>query len=89
MLCVVCKSYTLDIERVLRETVACKSNANKTVGLAVSVVKSNQVLFSRGYGVIDQDGKKPVTKDTLFQVASLSKAFACVLVVKMMEEKTR
>ena len=38
-----CQSCATDIDKVLKETFACKSDANKTIGLAVSVVNSDQV----------------------------------------------
>ncbi len=42
-------------------------------GLAVAVVKDDKVVFIRGYGVRDIRTKKPVDKDTVFQLASCSK----------------
>ncbi|CAC5384173.1 unnamed protein product [Mytilus coruscus] len=77
------------IDHVLKETFDCKFKSNKTVGLTVSVVRSDKVLFVGGYGFVDIEKKTtPVTGDTLFQVASLSKAFASVLLTKLIEEKT-
>ena len=47
-------------------------------GLAVLVVKDGEVILSRGYGMRDVDGKLPVTSDTLFAIASCTKAFTAV-----------
>ncbi|XP_063445232.1 gigasin-6-like isoform X1 [Mytilus trossulus] len=76
------------IDKLLKETFDCKFKYNKTVGLTVSVVKSDKVLFVGGYGFVNIEKKTPVTGDTLFQIASLSKAFASVLLTKLIEEKT-
>lgn len=54
-------------------------------GLTVSVVKDGQLLFARGYGVTDVSTNTPVTNETLFQIGSLSKAFAATLLVKQLE----
>ncbi|CAC5384172.1 unnamed protein product [Mytilus coruscus] len=62
------------IDRVLKETFECKFKSNKTVGLTVSVVRSDKVLFVGGYGFVNLEKKTPVTGNTLFHVASMSKA---------------
>lgn len=47
-------------------------------GMAVAVtVDRKQNFFT--YGVVSKDGKAPVTKDTLFEIGSVSKTFAATL----------
>ena len=82
-------SENVRIDQVLKDTLDCKFKSNKTVGLTVSVVRSDKVLFVGGYGFKDIEKKTPVTGDTLFQIASVSKAFASVLLTKLIEEKTK
>ncbi|KAK3097217.1 hypothetical protein FSP39_007591, partial [Pinctada imbricata] len=55
-------------------------------GLAVSVVKDGKILFAKGYGVSDNISKKPVTNNTLFQIASLTKAFTSTLLTKQLDQ---
>ena len=45
-------------------------------GVAVSVVKDGRILLSKGYGVRDPANGQPMTADTIFPIASMSKAFA-------------
>lgn len=59
------------IDKVIRQTMA----AWKIPGAAVAVVKDDRVVFVAGYGSKDLSGSNPVTPDTLFQIASTSKAF--------------
>jgi beta-lactamase class C len=49
------------------------------VGLAVAVVKDGKVALMRTYGVTEAGGSQPVTPDTVFRLASLSKGFAGTL----------
>ena len=42
-------------------------------GVAVAVVYDDEVVYEQGYGVRSVDGDDPVTPDTVFQIASLSK----------------
>jgi len=49
---------------------------NRIAGLAVAVVKDDKVLLQRGVGYADAKAGLKVTPDTVFRLASLSKAFA-------------
>ncbi|HEX6098202.1 MAG TPA: serine hydrolase domain-containing protein, partial [Thermoanaerobaculia bacterium] len=42
-------------------------------GAAIAIVQNDRVVYVKGYGT--KDGTQPVTPDTLFQIASTSKAF--------------
>ncbi|HWY12631.1 MAG TPA: serine hydrolase domain-containing protein, partial [Bacteroidia bacterium] len=44
-------------------------------GLAIAIVKDGKVIVMKGYGVADVKKKTPVTENTVFQIASCSKAF--------------
>ena len=44
-------------------------------GLAVAIVKGDKVVATKGYGVTDLDTKQAVDANTLFMIASNSKAF--------------
>ncbi|MBN1584175.1 MAG: beta-lactamase family protein, partial [Anaerolineae bacterium] len=42
-------------------------------GLSVALIDDAQVVWQRGFGFRDRDSKDPVTVETIFQAASLSK----------------
>jgi CubicO group peptidase (beta-lactamase class C family) len=44
-------------------------------GLALVVVRNDEVIMARGYGVLGLDDRRPTDEHTLFGVASVSKAF--------------
>ncbi len=48
---------------------------NPTAGVAVAVIKDNKVIHSKGYGVTSSITKEKVNGNTLFAIASNSKAF--------------
>lgn len=56
------------------------------VGLAVGTVERGQLRFMRGYGVTEAGSSDPVTADTVFRWASLSKGVASALVVQLAQE---
>lgn len=47
----------------------------KVPGAAIAVVKDGKVILSKGYGLRDVDKKLPVTEQTLFPIASITKSF--------------
>ncbi len=50
----------------------------KVPGFAIAIVKDDQVVFSKGYGVKEKDGSEQVDENTLFAIASNTKAFLSV-----------
>ena len=44
-------------------------------GLAIAIVKDGKVVKMKGYGVLEHEGKAKVDKNTLFMIASNTKAF--------------
>lgn len=56
------------------------------VGLAVAVVRSGETAFIRTYGVTEIGSAAPVTPDTVFRIASLSKGFAATLAAIAVQE---
>jgi len=55
-------------------------------GLAMAIVQDGKVLVMRGYGVVDAHGTEPVTTDTVFRLASLSKGFAATLAAMLVHD---
>ncbi|TLY51658.1 MAG: beta-lactamase family protein [Gammaproteobacteria bacterium] len=62
------------------------AGSGRIAGLAVSVVKNKEVLLQRGIGYADMNSGAPVTPDTVFRLASLSKAFASALAGLLIDE---
>ncbi len=72
-----------DVERLAGEIVAQKN----LPGLAMAIVQGNRVVSLRGYGVTEAGGVTPVTNDTVFRLASLSKSFAATLSAQLVAEQ--
>ena len=49
-------------------------------GVAVAVVYADEVVYQRGFGVRELGKPEPVTPETVFQIASLSKSISSTLV---------
>jgi CubicO group peptidase (beta-lactamase class C family) len=55
-------------------------------GVAVAIVRDNEVVYLKGHGVRDVTTKEPVTPDTLFSIASCTKAFTTTAMAILVDE---
>ncbi|OUR77636.1 serine hydrolase [Colwellia psychrerythraea] len=55
-------------------------------GVAVAIIKDNKVVMSKGFGVIEQGKSAKVTPDTLFGIASNTKAMTAALLAHLVDE---
>ena len=57
-------------------------------GTAVAVVYDDKVVYERGFGVRELGKPEPITPETVFQIASLSKALSSTLVAAVVGDGT-
>ncbi len=55
-------------------------------GLAIAIVKDDKVIFAKGYGVRDINKSEKVDENTLFAIASNSKAFTTASLAILIDE---
>ena len=76
-----------DFETFLDALIPSQLQTRNIAGAVVSVVKDGQVLFQKGYGYADFEGRKPVLPDqTLFRPGSISKLFTATAVMQLVEQ---
>src|SRR5207249_3114589 len=61
--------------------------ARNIPGAALAVVKVQRLVYARGYGWVDRESKIPVKPASLFRIASITKPFTAVAVLKLHEER--
>ncbi len=60
--------------------------SNDVSGLAAAIVKDDQVLLERGIGYADYPTRERITGESVFRLASLSKAFATAMTGLLVEK---
>lgn len=55
-------------------------------GLAVAIIKDDRVVMASGYGVRELGGDQPVTAESLFGIASISKSFTAMALAMLVDE---
>ena len=61
-------------------------NRRPSVGLAVGVVRDGCLEFFQGYGLADIASNTPVTEDTVFRIASITKTFTAIAIMQLCEQ---
>ena len=72
---------TAEIDRFIASQMA----AQRIPGLALAVIQGNQLAYLQGYGTTG--GNQPVTPQTQFHIASLSKSFTATAVMQLVEAR--
>ncbi len=73
------------MDRELAAAVDELLNRRATVGLAVGIVRDGRLDWFRGDGVADIDSGRPITADTGFRIASITKTFTAVAIAQLWE----
>jgi len=55
-------------------------------GMAIAVVKDDEVVLAHGFGVTNVETETPVTPETIFAIGSATKAFTATLVGMLVDE---
>ncbi len=58
----------------------------KVPGVAVAIVSRGRVVYLKGFGVRELGGRQPVTADTIFPLASCTKAFTTTALAMLADE---
>ena len=73
-----------EIDRLFAEFQA--DPETKVPGLVYGIVADGRLVHVRGIGVQDLEARRPVTPDSLFRIASMSKAFTALAILKLRDE---
>ena len=67
-------------------TIERKMNELKIVGIGAAVIIDKKLAWTKGYGYADKENKIPFTPSTIMNIASISKTFTGVCIMKAVED---
>jgi len=70
------------IDKIFKEY----ADTNHLPGVAYGLVVDGKLIYKGNIGYTDIDKKIPVTSSSLFRIASMSKSFACMAMLKLRDE---
>jgi CubicO group peptidase (beta-lactamase class C family) len=68
------------------DKVFAKWDSTLSPGCALSVIRDGTIIYKRGYGMADLDHDIPITPETVFHVASISKQFTAAAIILLAQE---
>jgi CubicO group peptidase (beta-lactamase class C family) len=68
-----------EIQQLMRTT--------PVVGLSVAVVKDNKVIYNHSFGFKDVENELPLTNESIFRIASISKSFTTTAIMQLVAKK--
>ena len=74
-------------QRHIDEMVEAAMGCRDMMGAQIVAVKDGKTVFSKGYGLLDEDRPDKVTPKTMFAIASVTKQFTATLLGIVLEEK--
>jgi len=72
---------TVSLDAFIHETMA----ASNVPGLSIAVFNNTGINYEKAYGIADTD-QTPVTPQTPFQLGSVSKSFAALMILQLADE---
>jgi len=75
------KALIADLEKAIPELM----KAANIPGLSIAVIRDGKLFWTRGFGVKNSKTGEPVTRDTIFEAASLTKPFFAYAAMKLVE----
>ena len=76
------ETLTEKIEPLIEQTM----KSYDVPGLALAVAKDGKIVYAKGFGVKDLRSREPITPDSLFHMASVSKTFVATAIVQLLEQ---
>jgi D-alanyl-D-alanine carboxypeptidase len=70
----------------LDETIQGSMKKHDIMGVAVGLVHDGEIVYLRGYGFADAAQEVPITENTVFQAASISKSLTAWGIMNLVEE---
>lgn len=74
------------VEQELVDIVSAALDSVPAAGWAVGVVRGDSLIYARGFGFSDLEAGTPVTPETLFQIASVSKSFTATMAAALADQ---
>ncbi|WP_343066427.1 serine hydrolase domain-containing protein [Heyndrickxia vini] len=72
--------------RLFEENLSKRMEADHIPGVAIAVSKNGEVIYQKGFGVKDLESMELVTPKTIFGIASVTKSFTALAIMKLEEE---
>jgi CubicO group peptidase (beta-lactamase class C family) len=86
ILLILCSCKENKFDKLFQEQLKEQQPKQDSPGVSVLIMKGDEVVFSKSYGLADLKTKEPITSKTLFNLGSISKTFVMNSIVMLRDE---
>ncbi|MDR3287392.1 MAG: serine hydrolase [Prevotellaceae bacterium] len=79
------QNYT-EINAKIDSVVSVVINEWKIPGMAIAILKNNEVIHKKGFGTKSPEEFLPIDENTVFQIGSVSKSFTAAMIAMLVDE---
>lgn len=84
---ILAQSFNKEIQQASIDSfIQNKMNRAGIVGIGASIIIDKKLVWTSGYGYADKEAKVPFTPSTIMNIASISKTFTGICIMKAVEE---
>ncbi len=76
----------LEGQEKIEDFIAGWMTDNKVPGMSISLVEGDEIVYAKGFGARDLKKNRPATANTLYGMASITKSFTALAVLKLVEK---
>jgi len=72
--------------QILESWIKAQMEYRSLPGMAAGIVYDQELIYSKGFGYSNLETKKPVSPETIFRIASITKAFTAAAIMQLRDE---
>lgn len=80
------KEPVSDALRMIDAWLEAQQNYDRLPGISVAIVRDQELIWSKGYGVSDIKKKIPATPETIYSICSITKLFTSIAIMQLYEQ---
>ena len=85
------RDYTIEVSMqvdiaTVEDAVKAFMTKYSVPGLSIAITKDERLIYAKGYGMADKDKGEPITTNSLFRMASISKSITARAVLKLVDD---
>jgi len=71
--------------RLIEVWLDAQRDFDKLPGLSIAIVKDQDIIYKKGFGVTDLEKKSPAVPETVYSICSISKLFTAIAIMQLWE----
>ena len=76
-----------NLQEQIDSMVVHKMNEYHIPGLSLGLIRNDAIIYTKGYGIKSMGSNKPVTQNSIFHTASISKLFTALAIMQLVEKQ--